>query len=94
MRDDMKDPVCDMDVSPGKAAGGSAEHAGTTHWFCSPGCREKFVAEPKRYAPATRAPSRSPHTAGNDRIFTCPMHPEVRQTGPGSCRSAGWRWSR
>jgi len=53
-----------MDVSPGKAAGGSAEHAGTTHWFCSPGCREKFVAEPKRYAPATRAPSRSPHTAG------------------------------
>jgi YHS domain-containing protein len=40
----VKDPVCGMDVRPGEAAGGNAEHAGTTYWFCSPRCREKFVA--------------------------------------------------
>ena len=45
-----KDPVCGMKVEPGKAAGGSAEHAGKTYHFCSTGCRAKFVAEPARFA--------------------------------------------
>ena len=85
----VKDSVCDMDVTPGAAAGGSAEHAGVTYWFCSPRCREKFVAEPARYAGATRAQPRAPHAAGDDRIFTCPMHPEVRHKGPGSCPKCG-----
>ena len=82
-----KDPVCGMDVIPEHAAGGSAEHAGTTYGFCSPRCREKFTAEPTRYiAPltATEAPS-----ATDERIYTCPMHPEVRQKGPGSCPKCG-----
>ena len=68
-----KDPVCGMDVIPEHAAGGSAEHAGTTYGFCSPRCREKFTAEPTRYiAPltATEAPS-----ATDERIHV-PMHPE------------------
>jgi P-type Cu+ transporter len=83
-----KDPVCGMDVFPGEAAGGSAEHRGHTYWFCSPGCREKFVAEPERYVEP--APSIGPRPAGTDeRIYTCPMHPEVRQKGPGFCPKCG-----
>ena len=51
------DPVCGMDVTPGDAAGGSAEHAGTTYWFCNPSCRERFVADPAKFlAPAPAAP--------------------------------------
>jgi P-type Cu+ transporter len=80
-----KDPVCGMDVVPGTAPGGSVEHHGTTYWFCSPSCREKFVAEPGRYV---GAPPVAPATTG-DPIYTCPMHPEVRQRGPGSCPICG-----
>ena len=85
------DPVCGMDVTPGDAAGGSAEHAGTTYWFCNPGCRERFVADPARFLhpsePSQVAPG-SPR--GKDtRVYTCPMHPEVRQVGPGSCPKCG-----
>ena len=85
------DPVCGMDVTPGDAAGGSAEHAGTTYWFCNPGCRERFVADPARFL----HPSEPSHVApgsprGKDtRVYTCPMHPEVRQVGPGSCPKCG-----
>jgi Cu+-exporting ATPase len=87
-----KDPVCNMDVVPGQAAGGSAEHSGTTYWFCNPRCREKFVADPTRYiSPAAVAPpAKSPSARGADtRTYTCPMHPEIRQVGPGSCPKCG-----
>jgi P-type Cu+ transporter len=80
------DPVCGMDVIPGEAEGGSAEHAGTTYWFCNPSCRERFVADPMTFlAPEPAAPP-DPHDA---RTFTCPMHPEIRQVGPGSCPKCG-----
>jgi Cu+-exporting ATPase len=82
----VKDPVCGMDVVPGDAAGGSAEHAGETYWFCNPRCREKFAAGPGRYV---APPAPAPAPAGDDRIYTCPMHPEVRQKGPGSCPKCG-----
>jgi len=81
------DPVCGMDVTPGDAAGGSAEHAGTTYWFCNPGCRERFMADPARYLHPSAA---SASTSANDtRLYTCPMHPEVRRVGPGSCPKCG-----
>ena len=51
------DPVCGMDVTPGDAAGGSAEHAGTTYWFCNPSCRERFIADPARFLAAPAPPS-------------------------------------
>ncbi len=76
-----------MDVAPG-APGGSAEHEGTTHWFCSRKCREQFVADPTRYV-AAAAPTPPPAPAADTRIYTCPMHPEVRQIGPGSCPRCG-----
>ncbi|MGH7421706.1 MAG: heavy metal translocating P-type ATPase, partial [Candidatus Rokuibacteriota bacterium] len=78
-----------MDVTPGEAAGGSAEHAGTTYWFCNPRCREQFVADPTRYLdPPKPVPAGRPSTR-DTRIYTCPMHPEVRQAGPGSCPKCG-----
>ena len=81
----MKDPVCGMAVEPGHAGGGSAEHQGATYWFCNPVCREKFVADPARYLDSRPSPSGTADT----RIYTCPMHPEVRQVGPGSCPKCG-----
>jgi Cu+-exporting ATPase len=111
-----KDPVCGMDVIPGHAAGGSAEHAGHTYWFCYPGCREKFVADPGRYLiPALAVPATAPEPVisggmaptapatkptdpllakpdappARPRAYTCPMHPEVRQPGPGPCPKCG-----
>ena len=82
------DPVCGMDVTPGEAEGGSAEHAGTTYWFCNPSCRERFVADPVKFLePAPAAPAVGGH--GDTRIYTCPMHPEIRQVGPGACPKCG-----
>ena len=81
-----KDPVCGMNVTPGEAGGGHAEHAGRTYWFCSASCRQKFTADPGRYmgAPPPAAPS-----PADERIYTCPMHPEIRQKGPGTCPKCG-----
>ena len=81
----MKDPVCGMDVDPAHAEGGSAEHRGTTYWFCNRVCRERFVADPARYLEPR--PTEGPVT--DRRIYTCPMHPEVRHVGPGSCPKCG-----
>ena len=62
-------------------------HRGETYFFCSGGCRTKFAADPGKYLdPAAREPA-APMPAGT--IFTCPMHPEVRQEGPGSCPICG-----
>jgi len=83
----MKDPVCGMDVVAGQADGGSAQHGGTTYWFCSPSCREKFVADPTRYIARAAATPPAPGTV--EQTYTCPMHPEVRQRGPGSCPQCG-----
>ncbi len=81
-----KDPVCGMDVVPGQARGGSAGYAGRTYWFCSSSCREKFVADPRRYVEAEAAGG---GPAKDERQYTCPMHPEVRRSGPGSCPICG-----
>ena len=88
----VKDPVCGMDVEPGQAAGGSAEYEGATYWFCSPSCREKFGADPARYvAPLAGLPAATPSAGplADTRIYTCPMHPEVRRVGPGTCPKCG-----
>ena len=82
----MKDPVCGMTVDPAKTAH-HAEHAGHAYHFCSAGCRTKFVAEPGRYLQA-REPLRAEAVAPGT-IYTCPMHPQIRQPGPGSCPICG-----
>jgi Cu+-exporting ATPase len=58
----VKDPVCGMTVTPGRAKGGSATHDGREHWFCNPRCRDKFVADPARYLAAKPAPAAAPST--------------------------------
>src|SRR2546427_9859857 len=78
-----KDPGCGMDAVPGQAPGGSTDHAGKTYWFCSQGCREKFVGDPTRYvAPAPTKPAVdaiAPAPAPARAECTSAMHP---QTGP------------
>lgn len=91
-----KDPVCGMDVDP-VATEHRAEHEGDTFHFCSAGCREKFVTAPEHYAgPGGHGTRGSAHrtaapagTVHENAEYTCPMHPEVRQTGPGSCPICG-----
>ena len=79
------DPVCGMQVDPATTPH-HALHAGVEHHFCSARCREKFVADPRRYLePAAASAAESP--AGT--IHTCPMHPEIRQQGPGTCPLCG-----
>jgi Cu+-exporting ATPase len=80
-----KDPVCGMDVDPHKAKH-TATYQGRPYYFCSAGCRAKFVDAPERYlAPSVgKAP---PVPAGA--VYTCPMHPEIRQMGPGACPICG-----
>jgi len=80
-----KDPVCGMSVTIAGAQHKS-EHQGQTYYFCCNGCRTKFEADPQKYLapkPAAAAP------ANKDAIYTCPMHPEIRQVGPGSCPICG-----
>jgi Cu+-exporting ATPase len=81
----VTDPVCGMQVDPHRTPH-RHEHGGRTWHFCSAGCRAKFAADPDRYLAGEVAPS-EPAPAGT--VYTCPMHPEVRQIGPGSCPICG-----
>ncbi|MBX3595244.1 MAG: heavy metal translocating P-type ATPase [Sphingomonas sp.] len=80
----VKDPVCGMMVDPATTPH-HALHQGTAYHFCSAGCRSKFLGDPERYlTPGAQAPEAPAGT-----IYTCPMHPEIRQVGPGSCPICG-----
>ncbi len=79
------DPVCGMTVDPHTTAHRHS-HRGQPYYFCSAGCRTKFATDPVKYlAPEARAAPDLP--AGT--VYTCPMHPEVRQVGPGACPICG-----
>ena len=77
----VKDPVCGMDVDP-RQTGHSHTHAGDTHYFCSEHCLGKFRANPATYLEGGNTP---PQPARADVEYTCPMHPEILQIGPGAC---------
>ncbi len=95
------DPVCGMQVATSSPH--HADHRGTRYWFCCDGCRSKFQADPGKYlekaepARAARSHARPgrdhgqavPGKASAETIYTCPMHPEVRQIGPGHCPKCG-----
>ncbi|HJT71311.1 MAG TPA: heavy metal translocating P-type ATPase [Terriglobales bacterium] len=78
------DPVCGMTVDPANAAG-SARHGGRTHYFCSQGCLRKFEEKPDEFlkGQVQASPVQGKGT------YTCPMHPEVQQDGPGACPKCG-----
>src|SRR5579863_1624243 len=81
------DPVCGMRVDPQHAAGKATYH-GQSYYFCSNGCRVKFEGDPERYLHPGAQPEPMATTAAAIE-YTCPMHPEVRQIGPGSCPKCG-----
>ena len=79
-----RDPVCGMTVKPESPH--RTEYAGHSYRFCSAKCLARFAAEPAKFlaADAEAAPAA---VAGAE--YTCPMHPEIRQPGPGSCPKCG-----
>jgi Cu+-exporting ATPase len=78
------DPVCGMSVDPATTAHRAA-HDDEDYFFCSAGCRTKFTADPDRYL----GDRPEPEAAIPGAIYTCPMHPQIRQEGPGSCPICG-----
>ena len=80
------DPVCGMQVDPDQTDH-HAEHDGVTHHFCSARCLERFVADPAKYL--ARRPDDAPAQAPAGTMYVCPMHPQVRQDGPGICPICG-----
>jgi Cu+-exporting ATPase len=90
----LKDPVCGMTVGPD--SGVRHSHDGKVFAFCSEGCLAKFKADPRRYAGPDETDASAPRngvepSGGKKRGdgYTCPMHPEVRQDGPGTCPKCG-----
>lgn len=91
-RPNVKDPVCGMMVDP-ERTGHQAGHGGQAFHFCSARCHDKFVADPERYLKPEAKPA-APEKAAQGSpqkgvIYTCPMHPEIRQEGPGNCPICG-----
>src|SRR5712664_2879672 len=93
------DPVCGMTVEPEKAAG-RIEHEGTTYFFCSKHCAQAFSADPDKYLASKKNPAPKKSCCGHSHAshaqpakegvkYTCPMHPEIVQIGPGSCPKCG-----
>lgn len=86
----VEDPLCAMKLDPDNSQGGSAQNAGVTYNFCSDSCREKFVGDPGRFVqPGPHAvgppvpPGAKPDIARTVH-YTCPMHPEIVRSVPGS----------
>jgi P-type Cu+ transporter len=80
-----KDPVCGMTVEPRRTPH-TGTYSGADYFFCSASCRTKFQADPARYLDAGKL---APKPSAADAIYTCPMHPQIRQPGPGSCPICG-----
>ena len=83
----VKDPVCGMTVSPDQAAG-HVDYKGRTYYFCSQSCLDKFQGSPDAYLRPSTTEAQT-HLPGDTREYTCPMDPDVRQIGPGSCPKCG-----
>lgn len=83
----MEDPVCHMQVNPERAAA-SHEYQGQTYYFCSTGCLNKFQAHPEQYVQLQPAAGHPPKPKEGT-VYTCPMHPEIKQDQPGFCPKCG-----
>lgn len=79
-----------MIVSPETAAA-TIDHNGQTYYFCATGCRDKFAADPEKFVskPEVTAGGQSSPDQSNSKEYTCPMHPQITQAGPGSCPICG-----
>src|SRR5262250_3133780 len=97
-----RDPVCGMSVEPRQAAA-HVVHAGNAYYFCAAGCAARFKASPEKFlspqsaarqvpASAPQAPAKSASASARPEQgvrYTCPMHPQIVQIGPGSCPICG-----
>src|SRR5258708_5075211 len=98
-----RDPVCGMTVDPAKAAA-QLDHRGETYFFCAKGCAQKFAANIEHYLSQSSAPFVAMSTVSNSMKpatpseptperkqirYTCTMHPEIIQLGPGACQKCG-----
>jgi Cu+-exporting ATPase len=81
------DPVCGMTVDPATTPH-RHQYQGETYYFCSAGCRTKFAADPLKYLDKDKSAAAAP-AEPEGTVYTCPMHPEIRQIGPGSCPICG-----
>ena len=84
----VKDPVCGMAVEPTHSTP-HAVHDGEAYYFCSAGCHTKFTADPQQFVPRSHGAETKAVTAPEGAIWTCPMHPEIQRSGPGSCPICG-----
>ena len=90
-RDQIVDPVCGMAIDE-PLEGLSYEHMGQPHYFCSRDCLQKFKSDPQQYIQnnSKNQVRLAPHApAARGSVYTCPMHPEIRQDGPGDCPKCG-----
>ena len=86
LRERQRDPVCGMLVDP-RTTPYRQQHAGRPYFFCSAGCQSKFLDNPTKYL--ARSEMTAPPAAPEGTIYTCPMHPQIRQVGPGFCPICG-----
>src|SRR6516165_5025449 len=82
----VRDPVCGMKIDPNTSRH-QYEFEGQGYYFCSAGCRAKFMADPRKYLAGLQASKTGAAPEGT--IYTCPMHPQIRQVGPGNCPICG-----
>lgn len=83
-----KDPVCGMTVDPATSTY-HAEHAGEKFTFCGASCKTKFVADPAHYLEDASQQQHAAMSHDTGTIWTCPMHPQIRKAGSGSCPICG-----
>lgn len=84
-KSEVVDPVCGMTVESKTAKGGSSEFRGQIYYFCSLKCKTKFDIDPEKYL----SPKEVQERLSLDVEYTCPMHSEIKQIGPGSCPICG-----
>ncbi len=82
------DPVCGMEVDQ-KTAEHQASHEGEEYYFCSTHCLTKFTTSPSTYLSASKPVESTESDTDPDALYTCPMHPEIQQQGPGPCPKCG-----
>jgi P-type Cu+ transporter len=90
MSESVNDPVCGMTVAP-ESAPFCEIHEGIHYYFCSEKCHDAFLGDPDRYlnTDESQTPPPAPTDADKEIVYTCPMHPEVEQLGPGTCPKCG-----
>lgn len=84
----VTDPVCKMNIEESEAAA-KQTHRGATYHFCSTSCRDKFLNNPEAYLGEEQVLEAREESPKDRTVYTCPMHPEVRQPRPGSCPKCG-----